>query len=263
MSILKTTFRFLKHQFTAHTRYSIHSPFVYEFVTKVLPHRNSSIGEKIEQLHRMQAKSDQILQIEDFGAGYGGNERPMIEKKLKEVVKGSARGRREGELLKRITEHYKPANMLEFGANIGYSGMYLTSGNPEGKLLSVEGAKSLSEIARENHGNIGSSATIITSRFEDFLENHSFAEPVDLFFLDGNHRYEPTVRYVSSMLSLMADGGIIMLDDIRWSPEMEAAWSEIISWDEINVSLDLFFTGICFVRRPQVKEHFRLRFRPF
>lgn len=205
-----------------------------------------------------------MVHIEDWGAGYGGVSIPKIEKKLSEVVKGSARSRREGELLFRIVKHYKPKTILEFGTNLGFSSLFMAKGAPQTQLFSVEGSGVLAEKARANHAAFQSHPQIYASTFEEFIEQEIEKLPtIDLFFLDGNHRKEPTLRYIEAILPKMEPNGIIILDDIRWSAEMEEAWNQLLNHPQLNVTLDLFSMGICFVNRPQAREHFKLRYRPF
>jgi predicted O-methyltransferase YrrM len=263
MNGLKQIGGFIKHQWQAHTRYSIHSPFVYHFVTQVLPHRRSEAGQRIEKLRKELARHQEIVKLEDFGAGYGGRQKVEIQKTMAQIVRSSARGRREGELLYRIAQAYRPARMLELGTNLGFSSLYLQMGHPDGQLTTLEGAESLATLARENHARMGSAAEIIHTQFDDWFESTA-DDPTtfDLVFLDGNHRKEPTLAYIRELLPRMEEGGMIILDDIRWSEEMEAAWNELVEWPELNVCLDLYFLGIVFFHRPQAREHFRLRFRP-
>lgn len=254
----------MQHWKQAQTRYGIHSPFMYEFVTKVLPHRSSPEGAKIEAIRKELARSSEMLEITDFGAGYGGKQESVIRKTMKEVVKSSARSRREGELLRRIMAFYRPEETIELGTNLGFSSLYLKSGFPETRLRSVEGARALVEQARRNFEKAGYTADLRHQEFDAFLSQFSVhPQPVNLFFLDGNHRYEPTVKYCKIMMEYLGPNSIIILDDINWSEEMRAAWETVKEMEAVTVTADLFVMGIAFVKRNQAKEHFRLRFRPF
>lgn len=54
---------------------------------------------------------------------------------------------------------------------------------------------------------------------------------------------------------------MIVLDDIHWSAEMEAAWETIKQHPQVRMSIDLFFIGIVFFREEfKVKQHFTIRF---
>ncbi len=84
--------------------------------------------------------------------------------------------------------------------------------------------------------------------------------PLDFAFFDGNHRYEPTLRYFNLCAARRTERSVFVLDDIHWSAEMERAWNTIRQHPEVRLTIDLFFVGLVFFRRNQPRQHFRLRF---
>jgi predicted O-methyltransferase YrrM len=93
--------------------------------------------------------------------------------------------------------------------------------------------------------------------FEKVLKNLS---SLDFVFIDGNHQYEPTVRYFKQCLSYINENTVIIFDDVHWSEGMEKAWNEIKLHPEVSVSIDLFFVGMVFFKKAQVKEDFVLKY---
>jgi len=84
---------------------------------------------------------------------------------------------------------------------------------------------------------------------------------VDMVFLDGNHRLEPTIRYFEMILSYSHGGTLIIFDDIHWSPGMEAAWYEVRQHPQVTATIDLFFLGIALLNPDfRQKRHFKLRY---
>jgi predicted O-methyltransferase YrrM len=84
---------------------------------------------------------------------------------------------------------------------------------------------------------------------------------LDLVYIDGNHRYEPTVRYFQQMLPYLHEYSIVVFDDIHWSPEMEQAWEAIKRHPQVQYTIDIFFLGFVFFRKEfKVKQHFSIRF---
>ncbi len=255
---------YLRHLWSAKTKHGVHSPFVFEFVTQVLPHRATTIGLQIEAHRKASGKRSIPIEIEDFGAGYGGAAQPIIRKTMAQVVRSSARGCREGALLARMCHHYHPRQCLELGTNLGYSALHLLSGLPsDSELITVEGAKQLSKWSATHFEAFGYRPTQINAEFGDALAHRidwSRFQP-DFVLLDGNHRKQATLEYFEFLLSKVSRQAIIVLDDIYWSEEMTEAWRSIQQHPEVTVSIDLFALGICFLNRPQAKEHFRIRFR--
>lgn len=259
--ILRRAIQFTRHWLGASTRYSTHSPFVYDFVTKVLPHRLTDEGTRIDQLRSEALRSKKLLSIDDHGAGYDGVKQVQIQKTLGDVARSSARGRRSGELLLRLMQHYQPQESLELGTNLGFSALYQLSGSPETNFTTVEGAKQLADHANLLIREQGKRATVLNQTFEEtittFLQDQ---RKFDHIILDGHHEEEATITYARDLISLANPGACLIIDDINWSAGMEKAWMQIKSWPEVTISIDLYSMGLCFLNRPQAKEEFRFRF---
>lgn len=261
--MVKKIAHYLLHQAQAKGPHGIHSPFVYEFVTQVLPHRRNATLDRIERLRRETARRQDVLEIEDLGAGYGGQRKPLIRKRVSEVVRSSARGRREGGLLHRMVAHYRPQAGLELGTNLGFSTLYQVSAAPHSRWITIEGASALADIALQHLAQFGfDEVQLLRGEFGDIMEHQIDWKEFrpDYVLLDGNHRREPTLQYVEWLLPRVADGALLVLDDIHWSSEMTQAWRTICAHPEVSVSMDLLHLGICTIRRPQAKEHFQIRF---
>lgn len=257
-------FRFVLHLLRAQSRFGVHSPLVYQFVTRVLPHRKSTWGKKIDQIRRQKSKSNTELEIKDLGAGYSGRQEKITRKKVAEIVRSSGRKRRNGELLYRICSSYQPQLGLELGTNLGFSTAYQTAGlETGGRLITIEGAPALSQEAELLLQGLDLKAEFVVGDFKGELERfHRENIRFDYVLMDGNHQYEPTMDYFDLLVKCMNPNGLIIVDDINWSKGMRRAWQAIKAREDVQVTIDLFFMGLCFVNRQQAKEDFRLRFWP-
>ena len=251
--------QFLIHLFSSKSRYSIHSPFVYTFVTQVLPHKEGASFSSIKTLRAKLRASTERVSWEELGAG--SHHFPDAEASIGDLAKHVSRRHKEGALLYRICQHYQPRNCLELGTHLGISAIYQGLGLEDSRLLTIEGIPAFAEIARQNFQEMSLTTEVKVGRFEEVLKNMDLpAFQPDYVFIDGHHMEEATLSYFHLLLPNMADGGIMIFDDIYWSKGMRNAWQKIVAHPEVSVSLDLFFFGICFIRRPQAKEHFRLRY---
>jgi predicted O-methyltransferase YrrM len=85
--------------------------------------------------------------------------------------------------------------------------------------------------------------------------------PIDLAFIDGNHRLEPTLHYFNTLLPRLSSASALIFDDIHWSAEMEAAWTAIKSDPRVWLTIDIFFLGFVVFRADfKVKQDFVIRF---
>ena len=100
----------------------------------------------------------------------------------------------------------------------------------------------------------------VTGNFDDTLGTLLEQLPsIDFVYIDGNHRYEPTIRYFRQMLPSVHENTVLVFDDIHWSQEMKEAWKIIKNHPKVTVTIDTFQWGMVFFRIEQEKEHFVIR----
>jgi len=255
--------KYLYYYFTAANGkgHGIHSPFVFDFVTCVLnDRRRYSEYEPIEALRKRFLRDTTLLDIEDMGAGSstGASSRRTVAG----IARKSAKPPRLGRVLFRIARHYSPGAILELGTSLGLSTAYLAAGAPQAQAYTIEGSAALAAAARENLRSLGCEARIITGNFDTELGPLlQRIPPVDLVFIDGNHRYEPTLRYFEAIFPHASRSSVLIFDDIHWSRDMERAWAAIKKDPRVLLTVDLFFIGLVFVREEfKVKQEFTIRF---
>jgi predicted O-methyltransferase YrrM len=86
------------------------------------------------------------------------------------------------------------------------------------------------------------------------------AGKLDMVFLDGDHTYKGTLGYFEQIAAKAHNETVVVLDDIHWSAEMEAAWKHIQQKDEVTVSIDLFRIGIIFFKKELSKQNFMIKY---
>jgi len=242
--------------------HGIHSPFVFEFVTKVLSDSlQYPAYETVENLRRRLLKDHTMLTVEDLGAGSatGKTDRRTIAS----IAKNAAKPSKFGQLLYRMVKYYQPQNILELGTSLGISTSYLSLAKPDSNLITMEGASTVAARARQNFDTLNlQNILLIEGNFDQTLSSALIQVPeVDFAFIDGNHRREPTERYFKNLLPATNNNSILIFDDIHWSSEMEEGWQAIKDYPSVRCSIDLFFAGILFFRGEfKEKQHFSIRF---
>ena len=242
--------------------HGIHSPFVFNFVKLVLNDRNLYPEyRKVELLRHHLSGNHFQLKVEDLGAGtlVSTSERRTIS----QIVRTAAKPRKYAQLLFRMTHYYHPALMIELGTSLGISAAYMALGNPQGKLVTMEGARQVSTIATDIFRQLKlDNIQTMVGHFDQLLpELLKDLKQVDLVFIDGNHRKTPTLNYFNQLLNKVHNDSVIIIDDIHWSAEMEEAWEIIKANPAVHLSIDLFFMGIIFFRDEfKIKQHFTIRY---
>jgi predicted O-methyltransferase YrrM len=256
--------KYLHYYFTASNGkgHGIHSPFVFDLIKNVLnDNRNFYAYQQIENLRAQLLKNETIIEVEDFGAGSAISK--TNKRTVAEIVRSTAKSEKLGKLLFRIADHYQSKIMIELGTSAGLSSAYLASALPNSKLITIEGSPAIAAIAKKNFSTLGlSNIELMTGNFDDvlpkILKNNSV---IDLAFIDGNHRKQPTLNYFNLLIQHLADFSVLIFDDIHWSSDMEEAWQEIKNDERVMLTVDLFFLGIVFFKTDfKIKQHFAIRF---
>jgi predicted O-methyltransferase YrrM len=128
------------------------------------------------------------------------------------------------------------------------------------KIFTIEGSSELALVAKDNFKKLGlNNIEQYIGPFEEHLPNLFSKIKLPFFaFIDGNHRYESTLKYFE-MISNKADNqSIVVIDDIHWSEEMEKAWDEICKNPKVAISIDLYRMGIVFFNEGLPQQRFNL-----
>jgi predicted O-methyltransferase YrrM len=242
--------------------HGIHSPFVFDFVTKVLNDGKQYDGyEKVEDIRSRSIRDKTVLKIEDHGAGSSSSQ--LDQRSVSSIARHAVKSKKYGQLLYRIVKYYRPKSVVELGTSLGITTCYLSLANPDSDVLTFEGATEIGNIAKQNFGRLQlENIRPIDGNFDYTLYPAIYNLPsVDLAFVDGNHRSKPTLNYFDCLLPKMNDHSIFIFDDIHWSLEMEQAWEQIKMNPAVRCTIDLFFIGIVFFRQEfKETQHFKIRF---
>ena len=240
----------------------MHSPFVFEFISKVLNDKeNYPAYSKVENLRQQLLRDQTLLTIRDFGAGSSVDK--TNQRSIASIAKNAAKPAKFGQLLYRMVRHWQPTTILELGTSLGISTSYLSLARPEATIITMEGASSIAAKARQNFNTLKlENISIKEGNFDQTLSAvTSQLSSVDLAFIDGNHRREPTVNYFCQLLPLTHNDSILIFDDIHWSRGMDQAWETIKQHPSVRCTIDLFFIGIVLFRQEfKEKQHFSVRF---
>ena len=261
---LTLAFKYLRYWLTAANGkgHGVHSPFVFEFITRVLNDKRRFYAfDGIEKIRTQLLFNHSTIEIQDFGAG--SRVAKTNTRKVSDVAKGSLKPAKYSQLLFRMIDYYGPAQIIELGTSLGITTAYLASANANAKVTTFEGSATIAQIARQNYGSLGlANISLLEGNFDDQLPKWlAHNKKVDFAFIDGNHAYKPTIAYFEALLDVVEDHSILVFDDIHWSREMEAAWAQISAHPRVTLSIDLFFIGIVFFRKEFAqKQQVSIRF---
>lgn len=259
LSLLKKYLRYKTRSFTDH---DLHSPFVFDLYTELIRNKHQHYDfDTLDQVRRDLLNNRQVIGVTDFGAGsrvFKGSQR-----QVKDIARHGISQKKYAEFIYRFANKFRPKQIVELGTSLGLGTLYLAKACPQSEVYTIEGSPSLADFAGQLfEQQAQKNVRVITGNFDDrFPELLQQLNTIDLLYVDGNHAYEPTLRYFEQALQKKHAGSIFIFDDIHWSEGMERAWEEIRQHPEVTLSLDLFYIGIVFFRKEQKqKEHFVLKY---
>ncbi len=258
---IKSYLQFLWHSKNEH---AVHSPFVFNLLTKCFYDKKSKPEYAILKKYRNSLlANNNTIEVTDFGAGskvFKSNTR-VISK----IAKTAGISPKRAELLFRITNYLQPDTILEIGTSLGLATSALSLGSRsvgmKAKIITLEGCPETAKQAqlqfqKFNFNTIRSEIT----EFSTYLQNCTLnTEHFSLIYFDGNHSKKATLDYFEVLLPTITNETVWIFDDIHWSPEMEEAWEIIKKHPKVTVTIDTFQWGLVFFRREQPKEHFVIR----
>ena len=293
---LYTAAAYLRHLLSARSTagYGVHSPYVYDFLTKVVRNKTDlKIVSHVDSLRRAMLSDKRSIMVTDLGAG--SVTRAGGERRVAEIARTAALPAREAGLLSRIVRSMLPSEVrqsrkagehadgppnggeaapesgramsneqgiiLELGTSLGISTLALALAAPERRVITVEGCPETAAIARENLKNHGASnATVLNLEFSaalEFLIKEGLK--VSFAFIDGNHRGTALTEYVSRIAS-MGEEMIIVADDIRLTKEMFLAWRSVEASGIAAVTMETLRLGILFIKHGITPGRYRIRY---
>lgn len=246
---------YLHHWLEAVDEHSIHSPFFFDFYEKVIKPKRYQGQPELEAVRTKLLTSTTQIEMADLGVAS-----PHFQsdnRSLSKIAATSASPKPLCELLQRIVTYIQAQKIVELGTSVGLTTLYLAH-NPQSKVFTFEGNKALVQVALThveyfNKNNITIIAGNIDQTLPDFIQNPS---KIDFALMDANHRYAPTIRYFELLAKRIQIKGVIVMDDIYYSPEMAKAWSELRKHPLVYGSVDLYRCGLLFFDPALNRQHY-------
>ncbi|MBT8245971.1 MAG: class I SAM-dependent methyltransferase [Winogradskyella sp.] len=249
---------YIKFLLKSTNQHGVHSPFVYNFITKCLYNKIAySEYKQLKNYRKQLLQSNQTLQIKDFVVG--SKRMRQNKRRISKMVKNSSSSFKDTKLLFRISKYFQFKNTLELGTSLGVGTQALALGNLNNKIIIIKGCPETHQFSKQQfnlqkHSNI----TAINSDFESAIPELN-DKTFDCIFFDGHHNKQATLKYFNLLKHKAHNDSVFIFDDIYWSKGMIEAWGEVIKDISVTVSIDCFNLGFVFFRKEQLKEHFTIR----
>ena len=252
---LKKYFYFWIH---ATNKHGVHSPFVYNLITKGLNQKkNTSAFKKVQSYKKELINNQNKIKVTDFGAGSRIFKSDI--RTIGSIAKNAGISSKKIKLLLKISAYFNFETILEIGTSLGVGTYTLAIANPNAKITTLEGCPETLNTAKKTL--LKKTETPIIFIEGDFAQTLDSAlnQKYDLIYFDGNHQKDATIKYFEKCLNVAHNNSIFIFDDIYWSKGMTEAWEYIKNHQKVTVTIDLFHLGIVSFRKEQAKENFKIR----
>ncbi|WP_147678562.1 O-methyltransferase [Algibacter pacificus] len=250
--------QYFKFLLKSTNQHGVHSPFVYNLVTKCFYDKTKYSDYKtLKNYRKALLNNKKTIAVTDLGAG--SQTMTQENRQISQMAKTAGSTYKRTKLLYRLSQYFNPETVLELGTSLGISTSALSLGNPNANITTIEGCPNISEFTKQNFEKFNlKNITLKTGDFNDEL-NHFKTNTFDFVFFDGNHQKQPTLQYFETLIETVHNNSVFIFDDIYWSEDMKAAWELIKKHPKVTVTIDTFFWGFVFFRKEQPKEHFKIR----
>ncbi len=253
MSFLHQAKTYLRHWLLEVDEHSIHSPFFFDFYTKVL-HDTSSNADfsKLEKLHTDLLSNSSSIADESNGREKGKNSNKLS---LGEIAQ-TLTPQHYYELYYRIIRHLKAKKVIEVGTSVGLNTLYLAE-QLDCQVYTFEQSHALANVAITNFEYLDKKNIHLIEgnneiELSDFLQDTGKVN----FVVMNATRYESIVKQFNLLMKRTNEKSIIAINNIHQTEEIDKAWLWLKANELVYGSIDLYECGILFFEPSLNKQHF-------
>jgi predicted O-methyltransferase YrrM len=237
-------YNYFIYRLKAVNEHGVHSPFVFDLLMNVIYNKNEYYSfQKIEKVREELFSSKKIIEISKIAKPY------TLPAKY-------------SQLLFRLVNHFMPSQIIEVGTSFGFNTAYMASANSGNSIITIEKDQEIAEIAKQNFKQLKLKNIEQKTGSVDVILKTIVANYQNLVFVcfDGDHCKQDVLNYFYICVENVTEESVFVFENMYLSAELIEAWKEIKNDSRVTVTLDMFFMGIVFFRKTQVKQHFVIKF---
>ena len=218
---------YLRYLWQRKSEYSIHSPFVYEFMRKVL--NDSGSNRDYDTIYRVARLLDK---------------RKYIHYNL----------RKQSRLLYRMVRYFEPDSVVSFGRLTALNTTALALGHLQTKIYLEQSDDFLETLNSMGIVNVN------LIQPAEFDSEHFRRLNTGFVFFSRASFEDDTWDYLVDCLNYKTADSVFVFEGIHHNKAMEDAWEEIKGNEDVSVTLDLYCIGMVFFREGIEKQDFVLKY---
>lgn len=245
-------YSYLRYYILANNASYIHSHFIFNWHQSIYRNIPDNSKRMIDQFLNIIKNDHSDIELNE-------NSR---SKKIAVSIRYSTTGvdSKYGRCLYQTGNYIAAENILELGTSLGSSMIHMAAVPSRVYLQSIDYQASLIHKVKSVLEDLDYSRGIrlVNANFDDVL--NAMQEKYDMVYIDGDHQYNSTLRYVGVLKGNLSSQSVIILDDIRWSKQMNEAWKVLVEDTFFNYTVDFGRMGFLFrVSNQAPKQHFILK----
>ncbi|WP_455625431.1 O-methyltransferase [Parabacteroides sp.] len=221
--------------------FGVHSPFVFNLITKVIEEKCSYYS-----FYDIELLRKQLLQT----------------RSISEIVKREAIRPKHGALLFRLTNYFKSKNILQIGTTMGLSTLYLTSYATGLRCIALENVPEFAAIARQAFAKEGRNPVDLRiGNYKDLLPQAlNDINSLDFVFFNTLYEQQNNLWLFNECMKYAHNDTVFVIEGIKASRKMRELWEEICACPEVTVTLDLYSLGIVLFNKKLHKRDYIVYF---
>jgi predicted O-methyltransferase YrrM len=230
---------------------SIHGPWLFTLLERMRTPSIFSVEAERERKRLLRDLSP-VAPL-DFGAGSQSASRTTAN-----IAKSVLKRPKHARALAALSRHIDAKHVLELGTCLGITTAYLSK--EATTVTTLEGNPALAQRAEAIWKRLSiQNIRCITGAFDETLPTLP-SKQYDLIFIDGNHRGDALIRYVNALAPSLSPKGVMVCDDIHWSPDMEHAWNKLMHEPRWTLKVDFYEWGMLTANLDLAREFHCIRF---
>lgn len=237
--------------------YGVHSPFVYNLITKVIEEKCSYYSfYDIELLRRSLLYREEVVACPDRQHPGRIKQRQVGEIVRQEAIKAS-----HGALLFRLVNYFKSRHILQLGPNMGISTLYLTSYAKDLRCIALEAVPEFAVIARHTFERAHNPIDLRVGTYAELLPKAlADMERIDFIYFNTLYEQQHNLSLFETCLRYVNDDTLFVFEGIKASQKMRDFWKAVCARQEVTVTVDLYTLGIVFFNRKLNKRDYIVYF---
>lgn len=224
--------------------YGVHSPFVFDLITKVIEEsRPYYIYKDIEQERKKLSFHKKQITYRDYRQAYAMHTCPIGR-----LVKREAISPKQGKLLFRLVNYFHSRTIVQLGPTIGLSTLYLTSCAKGIKCIALEPVPEFAEIADDLFRTAARNPIDLrVGAYRELLPQAlvDIGQP-DLVFFNTLYAPEDNEWLFEAVVRQVHPGTLLVFVGIRENHPMRVFWEKICAHPAVTVTIDLYTVGLVF-----------------